>query len=281
MNRENKEELFKEYLDHLLADEAEKSKATDNDLLTAMDFAKKMKELRTAPTEAFRADLKTRLLQKLQEQDAIKSSWFQRMFSRRVIWQVATSVTVILIAFGITWSMGVFQPTEKNNVALYFSEPDDTANQESIKAPTVLMTTTATTTTTTTTESTLLTAGRGMILLTDVATGKAAYMMGEDVDIKVSLTNNTSTPLEIRPYPLVFNIIDANGQPVFTFSAGSEAIMLAPGEVTSFSVIWKQIDDQGEDIKPGIYSLEFGSLTYNNQVVQLEISNPVTFEILP
>jgi hypothetical protein len=279
MSKENKEEkLFNEVVDRLLAGEPVKTDTADNDLRSAIDFAREMKMLRATPSESFKANLKARLLQQLHDQEtqAERTNWFRNTFSRRVVWQLATTVAVVLIALGISWRAGVFQPTEKTNVASLPPKSADTSGQEAIPSPTILMTTTATTTATMS-----MTAGRGNIVQADAVNNRSFYPHGDAVDINVSLTNNTSIPIEIQPYPSAWDIIDATGQSIYTFNAGNGVITLAPGEVANFTIVWKQLDNQGKLVPSGTYFLVFSNLAYDNQSAQLEFSKPVSFEILP
>jgi hypothetical protein len=280
MSKENREEkLFNEVIDCLLAGESVKTDTADNDLRSAIDFAQKMKMLRATPSESFKANLKARLLQQLhnQETQAERTNWFRSTFSRRVVWQLATTVAVILIALGISWRVGVFQPTGRTNVASLPPKSTGAAAPEVVPGQTLMMTPTVTATTT----PSVATAGRGNIIQANATTDKPTYLPGEAVNIKVSLINNSSEPLEIQPYPPVLDITDANGQSVFTFGAGNGVRTLTPGEATDFKMVWNQIDAQNKAASAGIYYLALGNLAYDSQSAQSEFSKPVSFEILP
>ncbi len=63
---------FTENLDRILAGEEIKADpAMDAELRAALDFARKMAALRTAPSAPYQARLKAALLQKLDEQEAL------------------------------------------------------------------------------------------------------------------------------------------------------------------------------------------------------------------
>jgi hypothetical protein len=280
MSKENKEEkLFNEVVDRLLAGEAVKTDTADNDLRSAIDFAQKMKMLRATPSESFKANLKARLLQQLHDREtqAERTNWFRSTFSRRVVWQLASTVAVILIALGISWRAGVFQPAEKTNVASLPPKSADTSGSEAIPGPTLMITSTMTGTTT----PTVATAGRGIIIQANATTDKPTYLPGEAINIDVYLINDSSAPLEIQPYPPVLDITDANGQTVFTFGAGNGVQTLLSGETASFKIVWNQINAHNKAIPAGIYHLTFGNPAYDNQSAQLEFNKPISFEIRP
>jgi hypothetical protein len=120
-----------------------------------------------------------------------------------------------------------------------------------------------------------------MIIQANATTDKPTYLMGEAVNINVTIINDSSAPLEIQSYPLVLNITDANGQTVFTFGAGNGVQILLPGGKADFKVVWYQIDANYKATPAGTYSLVLGNLAYDNQSAQLEFSKPVSFDILP
>ena len=258
MSQESKEEkLFNEIVDRLLAGESVTIDAADDDLRSAIGFVRKMKQLRAAPSEQFKVNLKARLLQQLRERETQteKTSWLRRNFPRRIVWQLATTVAVILIALGISWRAGVFQTVGRTNTA---SVPPKSAgsSQEVTPGPTLMMTSTTTASTTTPLAAT---AGRGMIIQANATTDKTTYLSGEVVTIDVSLVNDSSELVEIRPYPPVLAITDANGQTVYTFGAGYGV------------VVWNQLDAQGKYAPSGTYYLSLGNLAYDNQSAQLEL----------
>jgi hypothetical protein len=136
-------------------------------------------------------------------------------------------------------------------------------------------------TVTATTTPSVATAGRGNIIQANATTDKPTYLPGEAVNIKVSLINNSSEPLEIQPYPPVVDITDANGQTIFNFGAGNGVQTLLPGKKADFKIVWNQIDANDKATPAGTYYLTLGNPAYDSQSVQLKFTEPVSFEILP
>ncbi len=277
MSRENKEDkLFNEIVDRILAGEPVKIDSSNTDLNSAIEFAKKIKDLSPSPSLSFKANLKTRLLQELHNKDAKaeQSGWFQRAFSHRLAWQLGTTMAIILVALGVTWRAGVFQPTGKNDLT---SAPPKIASgvTEPVPGPTIMATTT--------TAGLTSFSGSQTIIQVNTATDKPDYISGETVNIDVSLTNESSSTMEIQPYPLVVTVTDANGQIVYTSDPGSNIISLLPGQTTDFKVSWeKQINtNNNKKAAPGTYYLTIGSITGDSGRTQMNQNSTSSFEILP
>ena len=86
MNKPQKiEQAFSENLDRILAGQAVKVDTIDNaDMLSALDFAASIADVKPAVPQQFQARLKAELLAKLQKQDVEKKTggWFTNILQR-------------------------------------------------------------------------------------------------------------------------------------------------------------------------------------------------------
>jgi hypothetical protein len=276
MSKENKEEkLFNEVVDHILAGESVQTDIPDNDLRSAIEFAKKIKELRASPTEPFKTNLKARLLQELREKETRTENkgLFRRAFSRRIVWQLATTVAVIIIAIGITWRAGYFQPDDITNLATMPPKANDGGVIESVPGPT-LMATPGGTGTDTTVTGTFGVSRIQAVIQANAITDKSAYLPGEAVNIKIYLTNDSPDSVEIQPFPQVM-ITDTNGEAVYISGAGIGVVVIQPGETYSYEVPW---DMNNNTAIPGMYYITVANIIDDDN--NIEVSNAANgFEI--
>jgi hypothetical protein len=282
--------LFSEKLDRLLAGEEIQLEAElDSDLRTALDFAGKMKSLRSAPSPQFQANLKARLLQKLDEREARTEAggWFSRLI-RQPVWQaVAVLVLMIVVGGGIMWRAGLFNTSGPGTT----NQPPMGGSGPSVAAPalTVAPTTSAPATNTAPTTTAPATGGSAAptyyegnryLLIASASTDKFSYQPGELVNIRMEWQNVTSGNLTIDEYPPILSVMDkSTGQPIFTFKAGSNSITLAPGQKVDYVESWNQLDDNGKPVAPGTYYLELEEMYYQGKSVPMTLSEPVSFVI--
>jgi hypothetical protein len=272
MTREYEEaRIFSENLDRLLAGkEAKIGAAAGNELITALDFARKMTALRSEPSPQFQANLKARLLQQIRDKEALQedSGWFGRLFRGQRVWLTAAVCAALLIVVGsVLWRTGVISPPGSNYVA-----------------PPVITSTTATTTATataTTTTTTVTVPATGKYLLADASVDKPVYQPGETVNIQISLTNVSGRPFTITQYPPILSLMSSDTrQAVFTFTAGQLSQTIPPGQKTSFTLSWNQADSKGRPVKGGNYYIELEDLDLQGKAVKLDLQKPVEFDIL-
>ena len=112
--QEEREKLFSEILDRILAGEhIEPGPDMDTDFRSTLEFAQHMVDSRPDPEAAFKAGLKSRLVQKLSEKEALKQAkqqnWFYRLI-RQPAWQATAAVILIGVVSLIIWASGVFTP---------------------------------------------------------------------------------------------------------------------------------------------------------------------------
>jgi hypothetical protein len=268
-------------LDRILAGEKVETDAiTDKDLSSVFAFAQKMAGLRVSASPEFKSQLKARLLKQLAEQEEAariktKSGWFSSFAQHQLIWQAVTAVLVIAIIGGVLWGTGLFR---------FYNNPHITTPIVSVTTTTKTVTTTKTTVTTTSVISTTTTTApvNQEPLIANASTDKSSYPAGESVNIEVSLTNITSSPIIIDKFPPILSLMQADTlQPVYTFAAGTVEKTIDPHQTASFTVNWNQQDAKGQVVSPGVYYLELEDLDYQGKAIKLNFANPVHFSILP
>jgi hypothetical protein len=264
MGRErDMEKKFTENLDRILAGkEVPVDPSVDKELRDALDFARKMTAFGATPSAEYQARLKARLLQKLAEREALKKeSSFWNIFRSRPVWQGVVAALFVIIIISVVWRAGFFQPS--------ISPP----------AATTIPTTTAPATTASPTQ--IPAPSPATLVSVEAGTDKAAYQPGETVRIELAMKNVSQAPLTLDKMPPILSLMQAEtGQPVYTFTAGSDTRTLAPNEVARYAYAWTQIDFKGRPVT-GSYYVELEDLEYQGRPVQLNLSRPVRFEILP
>lgn len=101
-------------------------------------------------------------------------------------------------------------------------------------------------------------------LISSLATEKrvktSCNLPGEAVNIRLSFKNVTTQPFLVDPFPPELRIMRASpyDEPVRVFPAGIASRSLNPSEVADYSVVWDQLDNQGQQVDYGYYYLQLG-----------------------
>jgi hypothetical protein len=264
---------FSEKLDRLIAGkDVETEGQADGDSREVLEFARRMINLRAMPSPAFEANLREKLVQKLEIREVRKRGWVYKLLSQQAVWQAATAALVVIIIGSILWITGVFGFSRPPGVTVPIATPAATF-PAATQAPTTTMPAPSTTTASTTSLP-------SMFLKVDASTDKVAYPPGEPVVIDVSIQNVGQETLQIEKYPPTLRVMDAaTGQPVYTFTAGGSSTNLAPHAETSYSVTWLQQNTKGGMVAPGSYYVELEDIDYLGQAIKLTLSRPVEFTI--
>jgi hypothetical protein len=284
VSREKEEKLFAEKLDRLLAgEEIHIEGEIDKDLRTSLDFARKMKSLGVEPSAQFKANLKARLLQKLDEQEdraEANRGWLARLI-RQPVWQAVGVLVFMIVVGSALWGSGVFNPSRQGTIEPTLAAPAPNTALTMTAAPQAGVAPTITVPAATAPETTAPSIyAANMYLAASANTDKSAYQPGEAVNIHVEWQNVASQNLTIDEYPPILSIMDhSTGQAVFTFQAGKSARTLAPGEKADYVETWNQIDAKGRMVAPGEYSLELEEMYYLGKSVQVTLTRPVNFTI--
>jgi hypothetical protein len=291
MGRGLPEDKFSENIDRLLTGQEIRDAAeTDQDLKSALDFARLMKLKRPQPAAQFQSNLKARLLEKLAEQEAeVQPTWFQRLMPRQPVWQAVTAVIVILVISGIVLGIvlhnggtePVVQAPTTSAPAMTTSAPATTKTATTTTATkTTTATTTAAATTTSAAPSATVPSGiQGVRLSAEATTDKSSYAPGEPVVIQVNLKNLGARPVILAQFPPILSLMSAAGEPVLSFMAGQSGRTLVVGESVSFYQVWGQKDARGRSVASGRYYLELEDIDMQGQAYKLKLSQPVSFEI--
>jgi hypothetical protein len=242
----SQDELEKEYserLDDLLAGRnAGIEQVPDAELRVTLDFSRRMGAVCVRPTPQFQSALKSRLLQKLADEETVRASrrgWLGRLFEQPVMRLAVALVLVAAVSTGL-WLGGVFNGG--GNQAPAPSSP----------------------------------------LAVSASTDKPSYAPGENVLINVTLTNATDEDLVFAQYPPILSLMDAvTKQAVYTFKTGSASDTLAPSQTASFTLTWNQRTETGSLVSSGRYYIELEDLYYQGHAVKLTLAQPASFDILP
>jgi hypothetical protein len=209
-------------------------------MLSALEFAARMRALCAKPSPEFQAKLKARLLQKLTDEEADKATrrgWLSSLFRQPAVILAAAMLFVAVVGTGL-WAGGVFRfggtsvPVSVSPVAV------------------------------------------------SASTSKLNYAQGETVFINISISNLTSDNLQIEQYPPIVSLMDTDThQAVYTFRAGETVNSLAPDATATFTLSWDQLDARGEPVSGGSYYIELEDLYYQGNVVKMTLAEPVSFYI--
>jgi hypothetical protein len=281
------EKIFSENVDRLMSGlEVRNLPEADQDLKSALDFARLMKGRRPQPAPRFKSELKARLLQKLAQQETeVEPTWFERLMPRQLLWRAVTILAVLLVAGGIfvgillrnNGSAPIVQAPTKT-VPASTATPGATTTTAAAAVTTARPTTVTATTSAAPTTAAAIPQGS----ITAVAnTDKSSYAPGEKVVIQVSLKNASTQPLLLSEYPPILSLMSALGNPVFTFLGSQPGRTLAAGETVSFSETWYQTDTKGQAVAVGRYYLELEDIDLQGQTYKLQLSQPISFEITP
>ncbi len=94
---------------------------------------------------------------------------------------------------------------------------------------------------------------------------EARYLPGQPVEVKLSLTNVSLTPITLDQYPPEIRVtprININFTPiVFSVPGGTQPRELKPNETVSIDFTWDQKDNAGKQVQPGWYNVIFGEIT--------------------
>jgi hypothetical protein len=300
------ERLFCAQLDRLLAGEdvvvrpdetyGEPDGTYNDDLRSALDFARKMAGLRVVPDPRFSAGLKARLLQELQEKEERRAAgqgwswrWLGQLFPSRPLFQAVTVLAVVLIVSGILWAT-VFRPTQELMVSGPGKTPPAAYGPIATTPPATTMAAPAAPTAVASATSAPVPApssappapGLNVYLSASASTDKAAYQPGETVRIQVSLKNIASQPVTLKEFPPLLSLMQSDTrQPVYTFQSGKLSRTIPPGETVNYSLTWDQLDARGRHVSPGGYFLELEEVYRQGLSMPMDLASPVYFQVLP
>jgi len=87
---------------------------------------------------------------------------------------------------------------------------------------------------------------------------EAYYLPGEIVEVKLSLSNVSSEPITVEPYPSEIQVTSTSGRVWYTTSdPGRASAVLIPGHERGLVFTWDQKDQEDNQVPPGWYNITF------------------------
>ena len=253
----NEDKEFSENIDRLLAgQEFEAGEDVTEDYRTVIQFAQKLSGLRDEPSTAFKDQLRRRLLLKMAEQEAEAerqrekrtSFWesLRNLAPRSPVWRTATATVVMMVlAVVVFWGFGIFtqapEQMAERGPKPAMAPPPQAAPEESPAA----------------------TLDSGAVLkLEPILAETNVYIMGEEVKIDLVFRNAGSEPIVVAPFPPAIQINQADTDEVVrSFAPGGESAEISAAATLSYTLVWNQLDDRGEPVEPGRYTIIVGDVT--------------------
>jgi hypothetical protein len=234
--KSNFDKEFSEAIDRMLAgEEIEPYADMPDDYREAIDFARKLIELKGVPRPSFKAQLKDSLLGKLSEMEQEKAGWkrfwekLRHLVPQRPLWRAVTaSLLVIVVAGGVIWGTGILTapPPAPSPSRLCL-------DVEAVPTKTAYAT-----------------------------WAKNAYLPGEEAEIEFKFKNVSSERITVTPFPPRIQVMRPRPHEVVRFfSAGSAELNLLPGETVRYTLVWNQQDDNGQQVTPGWYYVDIEGIT--------------------
>jgi hypothetical protein len=93
---------------------------------------------------------------------------------------------------------------------------------------------------------------------------EAYYLPGEPVKVKFSISNVSSNPVTLDPYPPEMPVSYVwQDEVVFSKPAGTQHLEIEPGDTTTLEFLWDQKDKNGKQVPPGWYFVPFSGYGIN------------------
>lgn len=246
-NKENKGvdpgREFSQGVDRMLAGQEPHVPTTlGNDYRTAVDFARSLIQHRVKVRSSFKAQLKERLLSRLDEEERNmktitelrRNRFWEPLGSvvpRQPVWQALTAMLLlVVIAGGVMWGSGVFTqtatPTPPSGIAL-------TPRPGPARPP----------------------------LEMSASPAKTGHLPGETITIEFTFRNSGTGPITLRPFPPEIRVMQPwPHEAARAFGAGSGERALQPGETATHALAWDQLDAGGRQVVPGYYFVDVNDI---------------------
>ncbi len=303
----NEEQEFLKDVDRCLnGEEVTPDEGTSEDARSALEFARKLTELRAEPSPEFQERLKSRLLRKLTEQEVAARekagvSWLRdfvdRLIPQSPVWRTAAvTVAIVMVATGVMWRTGMFTPTAApgegasdraleemadnepqkwNGMAVVGEQEEEEEEEGEVVVtlppwPGVVP------------EDGTDTFGGKLQLEIEISSSEAVASLigtrsqapyGTEVTLVLVFTNTSSEPVTVETAQ-----ISITGGPelgtMYIFPAVDGPIELAPFEPFQILFVWGQQDSSGVQVSPGVYTFNVGTITVTPGTDSFEISPP-------
>jgi hypothetical protein len=277
-NQKDKEKLFSENIDNLLAgSKPGPDTSIGEDERESLAFAGKMIDSTPVPSPVFESRLKSKLLQKLAErEEKQKTQWVWGFIPRQPAMQAAVSALALVVIAGAAVLVSHLNQRETLVTSLR------TTSTTTATATTMTSATTSTTAAMVSAPSSGESVpGAQNTLQVDayLSNSKTTFTPGEAVQLIVSLKNTTAEPVTLEQFPPMLSIMQAETrQPVRTFESGKVSKTLMPRESIIFQIYWDELDDSRRPVT-GEFYIELEDADYFGKALKLTLTSPVTFSI--
>jgi hypothetical protein len=247
----DEEKEFSENIDRLLnGEEIKIDENISDDLKTAFQFAKKIKNLRDESSPVFKDQLKRRLLLTLAEKEAeaVKgrekrtSFWetLRNLMPQSTAWRTASATVVVsVLAIIVFWGPSILpqapEQTFENGAVPAIAPQQKVIPEESAVA---------------------MLDSDAILNLEPVLEKTNIYVLGEKVNIGLVFRNTGSELITLSSFPPTIQIWheDTNTL-VRSFSQGSESAEISTSSLLDYTLVWDQLDDEGNQVESGRYSI--------------------------
>ncbi|HEY32951.1 MAG TPA: hypothetical protein G4O10_07580 [Dehalococcoidia bacterium] len=299
----NEEQEFLKDVDRFLnGEEVTPDEGTNEDTRSAIEFARKLTELRAEPSPEFQESLKSKLLRKLTEQEVaarekVGANWLRdfmdRLMPQSPVWRTAVvTVAILMVATGVMWRTGMFTPTgglegetlngrfseetfddesqKWNGMAVAGEQEEEEEGEAVVNIPPWPGA-----------EDDASIFGEELQLEIEITAIEAITRLagagftapyGDEVTLTLVFTNTGSEPITIDMPQITIAGAPEIGI-VYTLSAVDDPVELIPSEPLHMLFVWEQQDSTGAQVTPGVYIFNIGTITITR--------GDDTFEIVP
>ncbi len=273
MTEKNKrDKILLENLERILkGGEVEDPSSLDEETRVALEIARKMMNLRDKPTNGFTNKLKEQLVYQLAEQekkeDANKNSYLSWQFPRITAWQATVSaVLLVVIMTGIVLVVNNTQPGNHS---------EETTSTTTVVTGTTINPSTNIPTDAPSSPATSPSEINNLTVLTVV--DKPIYTVGQQVNIKIVIENESKLPLVLDRFPPAINIKHISSGEIITLaSEGTTKTTIQPGGAKIITIDW----ETQSVTATGNYAIEVGEIYSGAVPLKITFLEPVQFVLI-
>jgi hypothetical protein len=267
MSKKNKrDKQLLENLERILKGQSiEDSSSMDDETRAALDLVRKMMSLHEAPSKEYTQKLKAQLIHQLAQQEKKEESQKQGFglwqFPRITAWQATVSAALVVIVaafvFLVLNGIGSRSPSEEE------PGPPTTVTGTTI-SPSAETGTTAPSETTKPGTAT-------NTLIAQAVVDKPVYMVGEHVNIQITIKSDYNYPVIFDKFPPYINLKHVESGKIQTLTGVLlNNITIEPGRTKIFNVEWNT-----ENVTTGNYTVELGVIYSYGAPVKVTFTSPI------
>lgn len=273
MTKKNKrDKLLLENLERILkGNDIENSASLDDQTRAALDVARKMMTLREKPAKEYADNLKAQLVYQLSEQekkeDSKKQGFWSWQFPRVTAWQATVSAVVLVVVLAcILLVVNNIQPG---------SHSEETASSTTVVTGTTITPSTSIPTDAPSSPATSPSEIKNLTVLTVV--DKPIYTVGQQVNIKIVIENESKLPLVLDRFPPAINIKNISSGEIITLGIeGTTQITIQPGGAKIVTIDW----ETQSVTATGNYAIEVGKIYSVEVPLKITFTEPVQFVLI-